>query len=141
MTRMMDYLTGIVRGEIPPPPIEQTLGFRMTAIERGRAVMELTIDERHTNPFGTGHGGLIADLADAAMGAACHSTLADDQICFTLELKVSFLRPARGGRLRAEGRVIRDGRTVSFLECDVTDEQGTLIARASATLLKSRAKR
>lgn len=141
MTRMMDYLIGIVRGEIPPPPIEQTLGFRMIAIERGRAVMELSIDERHTNPFGTGHGGLIADLADAAMGAACHSTLADDQQCSTLELKVSFLRPARSGKLQAEGRVIRDGRTVSFLECDVTDESGTLIARASATLLKSRARR
>jgi len=137
---MMDYLTGIVRGDIPPPPIEQTLGFRMVAVERGRAVMELTLDDRHANPFGTGHGGLIADLADAAMGAACHSTLADDQKCSTLELKISFLRPALSGVLRAEGKVLKDGRTVSFLECDVTDAGGDLIARATATLLKSRAR-
>ncbi|MBM3133572.1 MAG: PaaI family thioesterase [Chloroflexi bacterium] len=113
----------------------------MVSIEPGRCVMELEIDERHTNPFGTGHGGLICDLADAAMGAACHSMLADDQMCSTLELKTSFLRPALRGKLLAEGRVIKDGRTVSFIECDVKDEKGDLIARATATLLKSSTRR
>ena len=141
MTKMMDYLNKIVRGEIPPPPIEQTLGLKMISIEGGRCLMELEIDERHTNPFGSGHGGLVCDLADAAMGAACHSTLADDQTCSTLELKISFLRPALAGRLQAEGKVIKDGRTVSFAECDVTDGKGELIARSTSTLLKSRTRR
>jgi len=125
-----------MRGEVAPPPITTLIGFSLVSVEPGLAVVELPIDERHVNPFGNVHGGLICDIADAAMGAAYHSTLTDQEICSTLELKVSFLRPAPASTLRAEGRVIKAGKSVGFLECDVKDTEGNLIARATSTLMR-----
>lgn len=136
MSKMLDYLQGVVQGKNPPPPITEIIGFRLASIERGQSLIEMDVDERHSNPFAGVHGGLICDIADAAMGAACHSILADDETCSTLELKISFLRAPSPGRLRAEGKVIREGRTVVFLECDVTGQEESLIARATGTFLR-----
>jgi uncharacterized protein (TIGR00369 family) len=137
MTDIPEYLQKVIQGEIAPPPVTILIGFSLTHVEYGRAVVELDAGEQHTNPFGLVHGGLICDIADAAMGAAYHSTLTDDETCSTLELKISFLKPAPKARLRAEGKVIKEGRSVGFLECDVTDNEGNLIARATSTLLKN----
>ena len=141
MTEIPEYLRKIVSGELPRPPIEQTLGYSITEVDHGRAVMEMDVDERHTNPFGLVHGGLICDLADSACGAAGHSTLEEDQTCTTLEIKISFLKPAPKGHLRAEARVIKNGRKVCFAECDVTDGDGNVIARATSTLMKMNVKK
>lgn len=138
MSTMPEYLQKVVRGEIPPPPITTLIGFALTSVEPGMAVIELDADERHVNPFGGIHGGLICDIADAAMGAAYHSTLGENETCSTLELKISFLRPAPRGKLRAEGKVIKQGQNIGFLECDVTNDKGQLIARATSTLLKQK---
>jgi uncharacterized protein (TIGR00369 family) len=67
--------------------------------------------------------------------------LAQDESFTTLELKINFLKPVWEARLRAEGRVVRRGRTVSMVECDITDETGALVARASSTCLTLRAER
>jgi len=138
MSTIPEYLQKIVRGEIPPPPITTLLGFALTSVEPGKAIIELNADDRHVNPFGGIHGGLISNIADAAMGAAYHSTLEENETCTTLELKISFLRPAPKGKLRAEGKVIKQGQKIGFLECDVTDDKGQLFARATATLLKQK---
>jgi uncharacterized protein (TIGR00369 family) len=132
------YLQKVMQGEIEPPPITALVGFSLTSVEPGKATVVLPVDDRHVNPFGYIHGGLICDIADAAMGAAYHSILEEDEICYTLELKVSFLRPATKTKLKAEGHVIKTGKSVGFLECDVTDEGGNLIARASSTIMKSK---
>jgi uncharacterized protein (TIGR00369 family) len=124
-----------------PPPIAELLGMTVTASGEGRAVIEMDASERHANPMGTLHGGVLCDLADLAMGAALGSTLAEDESFTTLELKINFLKPVWEARLRAEGRVVRRGRTVSMVECDVTDETGALVARASSTCLTLRAER
>ncbi len=136
MTEIPEYLQQIMRGEVDPPPITALIGFSLTSVESGKAVIELPVDERHINPFGNVHGGLICDIADAAMGAAYHSVLTNEEICSTLELKVSFLKPALRTTLRAEGKVIKSGKSVGFLECDVTDEDGNLLARATSTLMR-----
>ena len=136
MSDIPKYLQKVMRGEVAPPPITEMIGFSLVSVERGRATVELPVDERHVNPFGNVHGGLICDIADAAMGAAYHSTLTDEEICSTLELKISFLRPAPRSRLRAEGQVIKAGKSIGFLECDVTDAEGNLIARATSTLMR-----
>jgi len=137
MSSMPEYLQKVMRGETPPPPITTLIGFALTSVEHGKAIIELNAD-RHVNPFGGIHGGLISNIADAAMGAAYHSTLAENETCSTLELKISFLRPAPKGKLRAEGKVIKQGQNIGFLECDVTDDKGQLIARATSTLLKQK---
>lgn len=135
---MLDTVRGIIRGEIPPPPIATLIGFTITAIEPGRSVCEMEAGERHANPMGTMHGGVLCDLTDAAMGMAYASTLAAGESFTTLELKINFLRPVWQGKLRAEGRVVNGGRTVGLLEADVFDDQGRLVARASSTVMTLR---
>jgi uncharacterized protein (TIGR00369 family) len=88
--------------------------------------------------MGTLHGGVLCDIADAAMGLAYASALDEDESFTTLELKINFLKPVWTGRLRALGRVVKMGRTVGLVECDVTDESGALVARASSTCLTLR---
>src|SRR6266851_2572768 len=88
------YARDILEGRIPPPPIAQLIGFRPLSAEAGRTVFELETDlGRHANPMGTVHGGILCDLADAAMGFAYASTLRQDETFTTLELKINFLRP------------------------------------------------
>jgi uncharacterized protein (TIGR00369 family) len=85
--------------------------------------------------MGTMHGGILCDLADAAMGIAYASTLAEGESFTTLELKINFFKPVWKARLRAEGRIVKRGKTVGMTECDIVDETGSLVARASSTCM------
>ena len=105
------------------------------AVGPGSAVFEMEAGPQHANPMGTVHGGILCDLADAAMGIAYASTLEEGESFTTLELKINFLKPVWKARLRAEARLVRRGRTVGMVECDVLDEGGSLVARASSTCL------
>jgi uncharacterized protein (TIGR00369 family) len=107
-------------------------------VEAGEATVELQADERLANPMGTLHGGVLCDLADAAMGMAYASTLAEGEAFTTLELKINFLRPVWRARLTAVGTVKQRGSTIGLVECDVTDERGRLIAHASSTCMTLR---
>jgi uncharacterized protein (TIGR00369 family) len=138
MVRMLDLITKIQRGELPPPPIATLIGFRIAAVEPGRAVMEMEAGPQHANPMGTLHGGILGDLADAAMGMAYASTLDEGESFTTLELKINFLKPVWTGRLVATGHVVKGGHTVGLVECDVHDDKDRLVARASSTCLTLR---
>jgi uncharacterized protein (TIGR00369 family) len=100
--------------------------------------MRLEAGEQHTNPMGTIHGGILCDIADAAMGMAYYSTLEPGESFTTLELKINFLRPFWQGTIFARGRVVSRGRTVGMTECDVVDAEDRLIARASSTCMTLR---
>ena len=121
-----------------PPPVAELIGLEAARIENGEAVMELDAGEQHSNPMGTLHGGILCDLADAAMGMAYFSQLEQGESFTTLELKINYLRPFWTGRLIAHGRVVSRGKTVGMTECDVVDEQGRLIAKATSTCLTLR---
>jgi uncharacterized protein (TIGR00369 family) len=121
-----------------PPPVAELLGIELVEAGGGLCTMRLEAGEQHSNPMGTIHGGVIGDLADAAMGMAYFSTLADGESFTTLELKLNFVRPFWTGTLLAHGRVVHGGRTVGLTECDVVDEGGRLIARASSTCMTLR---
>jgi uncharacterized protein (TIGR00369 family) len=121
-----------------PPPVAELIGLEAARIENGEAVMELEAGEQHSNPMGTLHGGILCDLADAAMGMAYFSQLEQGESFTTLELKINYLRPFWTGRLVAHGRVVSRGKTVGMTECDVVDEQGRLIAKATSTCLTLR---
>jgi uncharacterized protein (TIGR00369 family) len=138
MPRFLDRIQAMLNGEAAPPPIATLIGFKLMSIEPGRSVIEFEADERHANPMGTLHGGVLCDIADAAMGMAYAATLDDAETFTTLELKINFLKPVWKGRLRAVGRVVRRGRTIGMAECDVTDEQDQLVARASSTCMTLR---
>ena len=124
-------------GEISVP-VAQLVGFRLVSAEGGQAEWELEAGPEHSNPMGTLHGGVLCDIADAAMGLALASLLGEGETFTTLELKINFLRPVWNGRLRARGHVVRPGRVISLVECDVLDDQDRLVARASSTCMTLR---
>ena len=138
MATMLDAIRQIARGEAPPPAIATLIGFRLTSVEPGRAVVEWKADERHANPMGTVHGGVLSDVADAAMGIAYATRLEEGETFTTLELKINFLRPVWRGTLTATGRVVSAGHTVGLVECDVHDEKERLVARATSTCMTLR---
>lgn len=138
----MRKLPGDMRMIVPDgtslAPIATLLGFRLTSVGSGEAVIEFQATERHANPMGTLHGGVLCDIADAAMGMAYASTLAEGETFTTLELKINFLKPVWTAKLQAIGRVVKAGKTIGLLECDIIDEGKTLVARASSTCMTLR---
>ncbi|HYX22434.1 MAG TPA: PaaI family thioesterase [Thermoanaerobaculia bacterium] len=135
MARHIERIEAMLRGTIPPPPAARLIGFDLIRYEPGRAVFEMVAGPQHANPMGTLHGGILCDLADAAMGIAYATELGEGESFTTLELKINFLRPVWNARLTAEARVVQRGRTVGLVECDVFDEARRLVARASSTCL------
>lgn len=117
------------------PPISELIGFAVSEASEGRVVVVLEAGTRHFNPMGTVHGGILCDIADAAMGIAFATTLAPGESFTTVELKINFLRPVRQAQLRAEGRVVQRGRTIGYVECEITDENGKLVAKSNSTCL------
>ena len=138
MSTMLENARKMIAGELPPPPMATLIGMRLVAIEPGRARFEIDADHRHHNPMGTLHGGILCDVADSAMGMAYASTLGEGESFTTLELKINFMKPIWRAKLRAEGRVVKQGRTVGLVECDVFDEGGSLVARSSSTCMTLR---
>ena len=119
----------------PPAGWMETLGARITEAEPGRVVLELVAGPQHRHGGGVVQGGVITQIADAAMGMSLATLQPDGVWNTTIELKINFVRPAIDGRLRAVGRVIEMGDLLLFSEADVLDEAGRLIARASSTCL------
>jgi uncharacterized protein (TIGR00369 family) len=115
------------------PPIAELIGFTVEEIGNGRAVGLLQAGPEHANPMGTLHGGVLCDVADAAMGMAFTSTLAADESFTTIALSINFIRPVWKAQLRAEAHVISRGKTVGYLECEVKDGDGKLVAKANST--------
>src|SRR5256714_7050700 len=126
MATILELARKMQRGEAPPPPIGLLLGFALKEIEPGRAVFEMEVGERHHNPLGTLHGGVYCDLADAAMGWAYAATLAEAETFTTVEMKINFLRAVREATLTAEGKVVKAGATLGYVECEVRDQDGRL---------------
>jgi uncharacterized protein (TIGR00369 family) len=121
-----------------PPPVAELLGIDRVSFGDGKCTMKLDAGEQHANPMGTIHGGILCDLADAAMGMAFFTTCEDGESFTTLELKINFLRPFWTGTLVANGWVVSRGKTVGLTECDVLDESDRLIAKATSTVMALR---
>src|SRR3989441_12227332 len=112
--------------------------FHLLAVAPARAVFEMEAGPQHANPMGTLHGGILCDIADAAMGIAFASTLAPDESFTTVELKINFFRPVWQAQLKAEGAVVRRGHTIGYVECTITDEENRLVAKAASTCMALR---
>ena len=114
-------------------PIAELIGFRVEEVGSGSAGLSMHAGPQHANPMGTLHGGVLCDLADAAMGIAFVTTLGPDESFTTIALSINFFRPVWEADLRAEARVINRGRNVGYVECDVTDQHGKAVAKARST--------
>ena len=125
-------------GEEPPPVphIWHTLGYRGIEQGDGRSVLEwdATPEFCFHGPSGPiVHGGMVATLLDTAMGGACWSLMGDEEDFLTADLRTEFMRSARPGTLRAEGRVIQRNRRIAFCEASLYDGEGTLLASSRCT--------
>jgi uncharacterized protein (TIGR00369 family) len=116
-------------------PVADFLGIAFQSRSAGRVVAQLRPRPRFRNPMGTLHGGILCDLADAAMGAAFASTLGSGESFTTLELKINFLRPVWDSLLTAEALVVSRGRNVGLVECKIVDEKDRLVAKAASTCM------
>ncbi|MDE3189266.1 MAG: PaaI family thioesterase [Acidobacteriota bacterium] len=126
-------------GEEPPPEphIWRTLGYRGLEQGDGKSVIEWTASPDYCFHDGRGgfivHGGMVTTLLDTAMGGACWSVLAHEESFLTADLHVEFVRSARPGLLRAEGRVVQRNRRIAFCAADLYDREGALLASARCT--------
>jgi uncharacterized protein (TIGR00369 family) len=125
-----------------PTAISRLLGFRIVEIGKAMAVVEIDADAgRHGNQQGTVHGGLLCELADAAIGTA-HSTLMEVGETFTsIDLKATFLRPVWQSRLRAQARAVHSGRTISHYLCEIEREDGKVMASVTSAIMTLRGER
>jgi uncharacterized protein (TIGR00369 family) len=138
MSTLFDQAQRICRGDSLPPPVARLIGFTLTSIAPGHARIAFEAGAQHANPMGTLHGGILCDIADAAMGMAYASTLGEGETFTTLELKINFLKPVWQAKLQAIGRVVKHGRTVGLVECDILDANEALVARATSTCMTLR---
>ena len=111
----------------------ELLGIEIVDMEADGAGVELDADDRHLNAHGTVHGGTLATLVDMAMGAAVRREDTGDGAPVTIEMKVTYLRPAKPGRLRAEGSIRRRGKHIIVAEADVRDADGEAVAHGIGT--------
>ena len=133
----IELFRAMVAGKLPAPPIGVTMNFSLVEVEPGRVVFAGEADGRYLNPVGTIHGGWVATLLDSCMTCAVHSTLPAGQACTTVELKINFVRPLSEatGAVRAEGKVIHGGKTISTAEGKLIDAKGTLLAHGTTTVM------
>lgn len=122
-------------------PVAALIGFEPQLVAAGHAQVTLTGEPHHANPMGTMHGGVLCDIADAAMGVAFASTLQPGESFTTIELKINFFRPVWEARLTADAKIVRRGKSIGYLECEVKDEEGRLVAKSSSTCMVLRGDR
>jgi uncharacterized protein (TIGR00369 family) len=118
-----------------PSAATKTLGIKILELSEGRALLEMMVDPNHHNMSATMHGGIMADIADAAMGVATATTISPDEDFTTMEMKISFFRPHIKGPLRAEGTVVKRGKRVAFTEAVLTNQHEQIVAKANGTWL------
>ncbi|MHB8439841.1 MAG: PaaI family thioesterase [Acidimicrobiales bacterium] len=121
-----------------PPNCDLTLG--MVCIDKsepGRTVWAMTVDERMTNPAGLLQGGFLGAFCDSAMGAASVTWVHGRKVfSANAEMKVSFFAPVRpGAHLVCTSTVVSGGTRVAFVEAEVRDDEGRIVARASSTYI------
>lgn len=125
-----------VEGRTPLPPAAVTLGWELVSVspEEGTIEVAFTAAEAFVNPAGVIQGGFLAAMLDDTLGPALVAGLSPGDFAPTTDLHVQFLRPARPGRLLGRGRVVRRGRDVAFLAGELLDEEGAIVAAATATV-------
>ncbi|WP_158670147.1 PaaI family thioesterase [Bradyrhizobium guangdongense] len=125
----------ILRGELPEAPITKLLGWKFLDFDAERQVIKVEMQARpeFVNPAGVIHGGMLAAMLDETLSPALAATLGPGEFAPTLELKVDFVSRAKVGRIVGTGRIVSRGRSICFLEGQLHDEQGELLATASAT--------
>ena len=144
----LDYLKRLLSGTLTPTdkspfmfpfPIMKTLGFKLIEVDEASASMEMEVKtELHSNPMGTIHGGVLCDIADAAIGTAHLTTVGEGESFTSIDLQINFFRPVWNERLRAVARPVHRGTTISRYVCDITRADGKPVAQLTSTMMTLR---
>ena len=122
-----------------PPPIARTLGFELVGLGQVSAIFKMHTDPAvHGNPMGTIHGGVLCDLADAAIGTAHATTLVEGESFTTIDLRINFFRPLWKDQIQAVAKAVQLGKTVSFYSCDITRSDGKIVAVVTSSVMTLR---
>ncbi len=145
--RLLELWQQSLAGKIPasalpmtfPSTLNRLLGIELVSIDAGRCVMTMATDiAKHANPKGTIHGGVMCDLGDAAIGCAHATGLEEGESFTSVDLKINFFRPVWNDVLTATAYAVRQGRTLSYYECDLTNTEGKLVAKLTSTVMTLR---
>ncbi len=134
----LQMMLAMLNGELPYPPIGQTLDFLPVEVSAGRAVFQGTPGPGHRNPMGSIHGGWYATLLDSALGCAVQTMMPAGRGYTTAELSVNLVKginPAKAVRVRAEANVLHCGRQLATAEARLVGPDGTLYAHGTTTCL------
>lgn len=116
-------------------------GFKLESAEPGCATLRMNVQPRHMQIHGVVHGGVLASLADTAGGLAIYLALPRGSRAATVEMKMNFLEPVQSGTVFAEARILRQGKYLAVIECDLRDDRGRMVAKSLMTFSLGLAKR
>jgi uncharacterized protein (TIGR00369 family) len=130
----------VIDGRREPPPAAVLLGWEVEAVDREAGAIELrfTAREDFLNRAGNVHGGFLAAMLDATLGPALAVTLSDGEWAPTISLNVQFVRPAKPGKLRGRGRVVRRGRDIAFLAGELLDGEDIIATATASAIIRAR---
>jgi uncharacterized protein (TIGR00369 family) len=115
-------------------PFLSHLKILTEALDKGSARLSLPVEKHLTNSLGSVHGGVIMSLLDVALCTAARTLHPESVGVITINMSTSFIDAGSGARLYADARVLKDGRSMSFVEAEAKNEDGTLVAKAVATV-------
>ncbi len=116
-------------------PFFSLLSMEIKDLQWGTSLLEVKLEEKHLQPFGMVHGGVMASVVDAAAFWAVFPQVEKGMGLTTVEMKLNYLAPAQKGKLLAQGRCIKMGRTLALGETHVRNGEGTLVAHGTATMM------
>jgi uncharacterized protein (TIGR00369 family) len=135
MSENIQYVRNIVKGKVDLPNIAKLLGFNIIDYCEGCTKVEIDIDKRLFNPKNTVHGGVYCDIADAAMGLSFLTILKNNETFTSIDLRITFLRTVREGKLTASSKIVKRGKRLGYMECEIWNEKKKLVAKASSTCM------
>jgi acyl-CoA thioesterase len=113
-------------------PFGDLIGLQFVKCEGGQSQCTLEVEQRLLNPHGAVHGGVLYSMADTGMGGAMYTVMEKDELCATIEIKITYLKAIREGTLVCDTSIISRGRRVAALESEITND-GRLVAKANGT--------
>lgn len=135
MTKINPEYVEAVRKIVNSCPYFTLLSIQLKDVGWGESLLEIAIQEKHLQPFGIVHGGVFGSLLDAAAFWAAYCWIPEDVGMTTVEMKINFLAPISTGRMVAKGRSIRTGKTLCLADASIHNENGTLLAHGTATMM------
>jgi len=124
-----------VQESVRTAPYPELIGMTIAALDYDSCRIELDLAQRHLQPFGIVHGGVIATLIDTATFWAGFMRLPEDAGLVNVDLKLNYLKAVASGHLHAEGHCLRAGKQISYAEASVFNEAGELVAHGASTLM------